>query len=172
MINARREYRAIGMLYHILIVVSLCPAILFGQRPEFDFFPDYRNVFTLQVRAENPSLTNDGIVEKYSMKLRAEGTAEEEITRRAGERLLGQVLHQFSVGIQPGAQRLSNGDRQGTPSRNRSRLCHGRRQERYLFGETRLESLGIRSRRRGSRARSETGKRARANLDNRGSPRQ
>ena len=83
MINARCEHRSIGMLYHILIVVSLCSAILFGQRPEFDFFPDYRNVFTLQARAENPSVTNDGIVEKYSTKLRAEGIAEEEITRRA-----------------------------------------------------------------------------------------
>ncbi|MEP7367329.1 MAG: class I SAM-dependent methyltransferase [Acidobacteriota bacterium] len=55
-----------------------------GQKPEFAFFPEFRNVFTPQVRAENPAVTDAEILEKYAASLRAGGIQESEIRRRLG----------------------------------------------------------------------------------------
>jgi hypothetical protein len=55
---------------------------LLGQKPELDFLPDFRNVFAAQARAENPSLTNNEILDSYARKLRDEGVQEAEIARR------------------------------------------------------------------------------------------
>jgi SAM-dependent methyltransferase len=66
----------------ILTVAFVCSIITSGQKPEYDFFPEFRNSFTPKVRTENPSVTNDEIVEKYAAKLQSEGIAESEIARR------------------------------------------------------------------------------------------
>jgi SAM-dependent methyltransferase len=68
----------------VLLTTLLCSLWAFGQKPEYDFYPDYRNSFTPKVRAENPSLslTNEQIVERYAAKLKSEGVTETEITRR------------------------------------------------------------------------------------------
>jgi len=70
----------------VLVVTLLYSALAFGQKPEYDFYPEFRNSFTPQLRAENPSLvlTNEEIVERYAAKLKSEGIAESEIARRTG----------------------------------------------------------------------------------------
>ena len=52
------------------------------QKPEFEFFTEFRNVFSPKVRAENPSVTNEEILQKYAASLREQRTAEGEIKRR------------------------------------------------------------------------------------------
>ena len=64
------------------MAASLCATLLFAQKPEYDFFPEFRNTFTPKQYAENPSVTNEEIVEKYTAKLKSEGIAENEIARR------------------------------------------------------------------------------------------
>lgn len=68
----------------VLVTTLLCAVLGFGQKPEYDFYPEFRNSFTPKLRAENPSvlLTNDEIAERYAAKLRSEGVAENEVTRR------------------------------------------------------------------------------------------
>jgi len=65
----------------VLAAVFLCSAA-FGQKPEFDFFPEFRNVFTVKVRVDNPSVTDDGILERYASSLKADGVTDSEIARR------------------------------------------------------------------------------------------
>ena len=74
----RRQFEVIASLS--LVAGLFSPT--FGQKPEFDFFPDFRNVFTVTVRADNPSVTNDGILERYASSLKAEGVTDTEIARR------------------------------------------------------------------------------------------
>lgn len=68
----------------VLLTMLLCSVLACGQKPEYDFYPEFRNSFTPKVRAENPSrsLTNEEIAGRYAAKLRTEGVAETEITRR------------------------------------------------------------------------------------------
>ena len=57
--------------------------LAFGQKPEYEFYYEYRTVFSEQVQEENHwSLTNEQVFEKYADKLRSEGVAEPEIARR------------------------------------------------------------------------------------------
>ena len=67
-----------------LVTTFLYSVPAFGQKPEYDFYPEFRNSFTPKLRAENPSLslTNEGIVERYAVELKSEGVTESEITRR------------------------------------------------------------------------------------------
>jgi Methyltransferase domain len=67
-----------------LVTTFLYSVLAFGQKPEYDFYPEFRNSFTPKLRAENPSLslTNEGIVERYAAELKSEGVTESEITRR------------------------------------------------------------------------------------------
>jgi SAM-dependent methyltransferase len=57
-------------------------ALALGQKPEYDFYREFRNVFVPKVRSEEPSISEDGIVARYSAKLRAEAISESEIARR------------------------------------------------------------------------------------------
>jgi SAM-dependent methyltransferase len=68
----------------VLLTMLLCSVLACGQKPEYDFYPEFRNSFTPKVRAENPSrsLTNEEIAGRYAAKLRAEGVTATEITRR------------------------------------------------------------------------------------------
>ena len=72
-------------LLAVLVATLLYSLCAFGQKPEYDFYPEYRNSFTPKLRAENPSasLTNEQIVEWYAAKLGSEGVSETEITRRS-----------------------------------------------------------------------------------------
>jgi protein-L-isoaspartate O-methyltransferase len=68
----------------VLVTTVLYSALAFGQKPEYDFYIEFRNNFTPTLRAENPSLllTNEQIVERYAAKLKSEGVTETEIARR------------------------------------------------------------------------------------------
>jgi len=59
-----------------------CLALVFSQEPKYDFYREFRNNFRPKVRAENPAVTNEQILEQYAAKLRAEHVAEGEIVRR------------------------------------------------------------------------------------------
>ncbi len=68
----------------VLVTTFLCTVLGFGQKPEYDSYPEFRNGFTPKLHAENPSvsLTNEEIVERYAAKLKSEGVAENEVARR------------------------------------------------------------------------------------------
>ena len=68
-----------------LLAILLYPALAFGQKLEYEFYYKFRADFvpTLQ-EANHWSLTNEQILEKYAAKLKADGVAESEITRRIG----------------------------------------------------------------------------------------
>jgi SAM-dependent methyltransferase len=53
-----------------------------GQKPEYDFYREFRNVFIPELRSREPSISEDGIAERYAVKLRAEGIGATEISRR------------------------------------------------------------------------------------------
>ena len=55
----------------------------FSQKPEYEFYFEFRTVFGEKVQEENHwSLTNEQVFEKYVAKLRNDGIAESEIARR------------------------------------------------------------------------------------------
>jgi SAM-dependent methyltransferase len=68
----------------VLLTTLFYSVLAFGQKSEYDFYPEFRNTFTPKVRAENPSLslTNEEVAGRYAAKLRTEGVTETEITRR------------------------------------------------------------------------------------------
>ena len=68
----------------VLVTTLLYSAFAFGQKQQYDFYPEFRNSFTPKLRAENPSLSlaNEEIVERYAAELKSEGVAGTEITRR------------------------------------------------------------------------------------------
>jgi len=68
----------------VLVTALFYSVLAFGQKPEYAFYPEFRNTFTPKVRAENPSLslTSEAIADRYAAKLRTEGVTETEITRR------------------------------------------------------------------------------------------
>ncbi len=72
-------------VFTILVTMLLYSVLASGQKPEYDFYPEFRNSFTPKLRAENPSrsLTNEQIVERYAAELKSEAVPETEIARRA-----------------------------------------------------------------------------------------
>ncbi len=74
-----------SMRLAVLFTTLLCSILACGQKPEYDFYPEFRNSFTPKLRTENPSLslTNEVIVDRYVAKLKSEGLSETEIKRRA-----------------------------------------------------------------------------------------
>jgi len=69
----------------LVLALLLYSVLAIGQKPEYDFYPEFRNSFTPKLRAENPalSLTNEEIAERYAAKLKADGVTGAEVTRRA-----------------------------------------------------------------------------------------
>ena len=65
-----------------LIAGILTCAFALGQKPEYDFYREFRNVFVPQLRSQERSISEDSIAERYAVKLRSEGIAETEIRRR------------------------------------------------------------------------------------------
>jgi SAM-dependent methyltransferase len=53
-----------------------------SQKAEYDFYREFRNVLTPQFRSQDPSISPEGIAERYASKLRSDGMAEAEIARR------------------------------------------------------------------------------------------
>jgi SAM-dependent methyltransferase len=68
----------------VLVTTLLYSVLASGQKPDYDFYPEFRNSFTPKLRAENPSLslTNEEIVERYAAELKGERVTETEIARR------------------------------------------------------------------------------------------
>ena len=80
--SALRSARSAAMLA-LLFATLLCSERAFGQKPEYEFYYEYRTVFSAKVQEENHwSLTNEQVFEKYTAKLKSDGIAESEIARR------------------------------------------------------------------------------------------
>jgi SAM-dependent methyltransferase len=68
-----------------LATIFLYPLLAIGQKSEYEFYFEFRKVFTEKVQEENRwSLTQEQVFEKYASKLRGDGIAESEIARRLG----------------------------------------------------------------------------------------
>ena len=65
-----------------LIAGILVCGFAWGQKPEYDFYREFRNVFVPQLRSQQRSISEDGIAGHYAAKLRSTGIGETEITRR------------------------------------------------------------------------------------------
>jgi len=59
----------------------LCATLAFGQKPEFEFYTDYRT-FMSSLWMANTSITPEQILAAYTAKLKAEGVKDTEIARR------------------------------------------------------------------------------------------
>src|SRR6266550_1524620 len=66
----------------LIVAAFLYSALAFCQKPEYDFYTEFRNTWNPKVRAESPSVTNQEIAEKYAARLKGEGVADGEIARR------------------------------------------------------------------------------------------
>ena len=65
-----------------VFVMLLYPVVAICQKPEYEFYYDFRN-FSQKLQEENNfSLTREQIFEKYAAKLKGEGISESEIERR------------------------------------------------------------------------------------------
>jgi len=69
-------------LYCFVIATLFCSVFAFGQKPEYDFYRDFRNGFAPKLHAENASVTDEEILQRYAVKLKSEGVADNEIARR------------------------------------------------------------------------------------------
>jgi protein-L-isoaspartate O-methyltransferase len=70
-------------LHRLIVAILLFLPVAFGQKPEYEFYFEFRTVFGERVQEENHwSLTSEQVFEKYAAKLKIDGIAESEITRR------------------------------------------------------------------------------------------
>ena len=69
-------------LVRTLLAGILACVCALGQKPEYDFYREFRNVFVPQLRSQEPSISEDGIAERYAAKLRAAGIGDTEISRQ------------------------------------------------------------------------------------------
>ena len=66
----------------LLAVALLCSALASAQNPEYDFYPEFRNTFIPALRTENPSVTNQDILDRYIARLKIDGVPDTESARR------------------------------------------------------------------------------------------
>lgn len=66
----------------LIAALAITQAVAFPQKAEFDFFPEFRNVFTPAVRAGKPGISNDEILQRYAESLRTKRLPDDEIKRR------------------------------------------------------------------------------------------
>ncbi len=67
----------------VLLTSLLSPVLALGQKPEYEFYFEFRKVFAEKVQELNHwSLTNEQILERYAAKLKGGGIDESEIARR------------------------------------------------------------------------------------------
>lgn len=64
----------------VIALLSCAPG--WSQKPEYDFYREFRNILVPQYRSQDSSISPDGIATRYAAKLRNEGVAESEISRR------------------------------------------------------------------------------------------
>ena len=65
------------------IALLFSPVTASAQKPEYEFYYDFRTVFSPSLQEENKwLLTNAEVVQRYANKLRKEGVSETEISRR------------------------------------------------------------------------------------------
>jgi SAM-dependent methyltransferase len=76
----------------VSIWIFWCAALAFAQNPDYDFYSDFRS-WRQQLTRTDPSLKRDQILERYSAKLRGEGTSDAEIQRRNS--LIGSSRNQL-----------------------------------------------------------------------------
>lgn len=74
--------KAKSRFWNALTALAIAPGLAFSQKTEFDFFPDFRNVFTPAFRAEKPGVSSEEIIQRYAESLRTKRIAESEIKRR------------------------------------------------------------------------------------------
>jgi SAM-dependent methyltransferase len=67
---------------YLVVATLFCSVFAFGQKPECEFYYEFRSSFGPKLYAENPSLTKEEILERYAAKLKSEGVADGEIVRR------------------------------------------------------------------------------------------
>jgi SAM-dependent methyltransferase len=67
----------------LIVGMLIFSALAFGQKAEYDFYHEFRNTIVPKLRAENPLVTNEEILQRYAAKLQCEGVADSEIARRA-----------------------------------------------------------------------------------------
>ncbi len=70
-------------VFIFLLALFLCPVLAICQRPEYEFYFEFRKDFSQRLQEENHfSLTQEQVFEKYAAKLKNEGIGESEIDRR------------------------------------------------------------------------------------------
>jgi len=78
-----KRLTAHGAVAAALLTMLSYSVLAFGQKPEYEFYFEFRTVFGEKVQEENHwSLTNEQVFEKYAAKLKGDGIAESEIARR------------------------------------------------------------------------------------------
>jgi len=84
--SGKNKSSAHSVLLLSTLLMMFFPALLaFGQKPEYEFYFEFRTVFMPKVQEENHwSLTNEQVYEKYAAKLKSDRIAESEIARRLG----------------------------------------------------------------------------------------
>jgi len=66
-----------------VLAMLLSPVLAICQRPEYEFYFEFRKDFSQKLQEENDfSLTQEQVLEKYAAKLKNEGIGESEIDRR------------------------------------------------------------------------------------------
>lgn len=70
-------------VFIFLLAMLLYPVLAICQKPEYEFYFEFRKNFSQKLQEENHfSLTQEQVFEKYAAKLKNEGIGESEITRR------------------------------------------------------------------------------------------
>jgi SAM-dependent methyltransferase len=82
------------MQVRLLMATLLCSALVFGQKPEYDFYGDFR-AFMSSLWMKNPSIAPEQILDAYSAKLKSERVSGIEIARR--QRLLTRERPQLEA---------------------------------------------------------------------------
>lgn len=70
------------MIGRLVTIATLLAFSAAGQKPEYDFYPEFRHWGSEQVAGAGAPLTRQQIVERYASRLRGEGVAAGEIERR------------------------------------------------------------------------------------------
>jgi SAM-dependent methyltransferase len=66
-----------------MAIALACSQIVTAQKPEYDFYPEFRRWGSELVAAEKTRLTREQVLDRYIERLRREGVAQEEVSRRA-----------------------------------------------------------------------------------------
>jgi hypothetical protein len=66
-----------------LLGLILCRDLAFGQKPEYEFYYEFRKDFSQRLQEANHfALTGEQVLERYAAKLKSDGVSAAEIARR------------------------------------------------------------------------------------------